>query len=161
VNYWLCWRHSRQLFAFSLLILFVAVQAQAKPIWLRNRIIAPAKTQGLTAASSAQPVSGLFIVQFTGALEPGQRSQLAGLGVHLLRYVPEDSFVARFRGARPDLVRALPFVEWVEEYGPDLKTHPSLQPKAGQASAEKSQAVAVLLVAARHSGGDSRIPRRL
>ncbi len=41
---------------------------------------------------------------------------LAAAGVDLLHYVPQDAFVTICHNVRIDLLRALPFVEWVGEY---------------------------------------------
>jgi hypothetical protein len=86
-----------------------------------------AAAQPVTSALSAKtPVSGLFLVQFEGALQPADRSQLQALGVDLLKYVPDDAFIAKFNGASPASVRALNFVRWVGPYGSDYKIHPRL-----------------------------------
>jgi serine protease AprX len=86
-----------------------------------------AAAQPVTQALSAKtPASELFLVQFEGALQPADRSQLQALGVDLLKYVPDDAFIAKFNGVSPASVRALNFVRWVGPYGSDYKIHPRL-----------------------------------
>jgi hypothetical protein len=104
-------------------------QAQTKYIRLRNEVIATdprSKASALQPQSSDAPVSGLFILQFNDRLETEWRRQLHGLGVELLRFVPEDAFIARLDGARPNQVRALPFVRWLGEYRADHKLYSAL-----------------------------------
>lgn len=46
--------------------------------------------------------------------------------MELLKYVPEDAFIARFMQTPPEQIRALAFVNWVGPYRPDDKVHPRL-----------------------------------
>ena len=119
----------RNLLAAILILLHFGVAGQTKQIRLRNetitttpvaRVVANARlqAQGLSAQT---PISGLFLVQFEGQLEPAERTELHTLGVELLKYVPEDAFVARFNHVSPDQVGALSFVRWVGPYRPDYK----------------------------------------
>lgn len=96
----------------------------AKDIRLRNELIStPEKSRRAQAAQPAAPVSGLVVVQFEAPLSDPQRSQLKELGVTLLNPVPEDAFVARFKGVPLSTVRDLPFVRWVGDYEPKHKLH--------------------------------------
>ena len=120
-----------------MLLLNFTASSQTKQIRLRTGTIttppggstAPTivAAQPVTQALSVQsPASGLFLVQFEGALQPAERSQLQALGVDLLKYVPDDAFIAKFNGVPPAGVRALNFVRWVGPYGSDYKIHPGL-----------------------------------
>lgn len=104
--------------------------AEDKPIRLRVGVLQPAAPSARTAAAPAattQPaVSGLYLVQLQDRLRPEWREALAGVGVELLRFVPEDAFVAQLEGVRLETVRALPFVRWVGAYEPGLRLHPTL-----------------------------------
>ncbi len=121
--------------------------AQTKPIRLRNEIIIPT---GASAPGAVQPkstlrqppVSGLALVQLAGALTPGWQAKLRSLGVDLLKYVPEDAFVAKFNKVTPDQVRALSFVRWVGSYRPDHKIHPRLA-AAARAVPQTNQVLAI------------------
>ena len=133
----------------ALIFLFVvAVEAQEKRIRLRNEVIttpAPAKLpparQGLV---SEPPVSGLYLVQFDEAISPAGREQLRAIGVALLRYVPDDAFVARLDNVDLSQLRALPFVRWAGAYRADHKIHSALRAVGPVQRADDRQAVSVL-----------------
>src|SRR5439155_10351393 len=84
------------------------------------------------------PATGLFLVQFNDPLQPAWREQLRQMRVALVRYVPDDAFVARFDGASPGKLKQLSFVRWVGRYRPEHKIDARLK------SAERAQ-VRVLL----------------
>ncbi|HLH54237.1 MAG TPA: S8 family serine peptidase [Verrucomicrobiae bacterium] len=88
----------------------------------------PARTNAVTpqVRTASKPVSGLFLVQFEQAPNASDLAQLKAEGVLLLKYVPEDAYIARFQGAFPERVRALSSVRWVGDYRPDHKVHPRL-----------------------------------
>ncbi len=75
-------------------------------------------------AEAAQ--SNYILVQTTGPLTTEQSGQLADLGVEILEYAPESTYICKF--APPDLspIRALPFVSWVGVYLRDFKVAASL-----------------------------------
>src|SRR5205814_4302769 len=56
------------------------------------------------------------------------RDDLQKLHVSLLRFVPEDTFVARLENVSLATLKNLPFVHWVGEYRPDHKLHTRLRP---------------------------------
>ena len=108
---------------------------------------AAAMRAGTGAPLSTRPLTGLILIQFTAEPLPAWKETLEGLGVKLLRYVPQDAFVAVARGARLDELGALPFVQWVGPYRPDHKlerslalqiapSFPGLQPRALGAGAQ-------------------------
>jgi subtilisin family serine protease len=135
----------REWLPFIFCLLYLTAAAADKPIRLRNEQITPsASAAGSTVAAADQnPASGLFLVQFTGAVQPAWRDQLNRLGVDLLRYVPDDAFIAKFNGAAPGQVRRLDFVRYVGPYRPEHKVHRDLLP-GGKAASETND-VAVLL----------------
>ena len=99
----------------------------AKSIKLRSQILTPAASKTASQykiAPAPVATNGLFLIQFTGPVETEWRQQLKALGVDLIRYVPDDTFIARFQQAVPDQVNALPFVTWVGAYRPEYKIHP-------------------------------------
>ena len=106
---------------------FTAVAAPTKSIRLRNETITPASSPLQSALAAApttdSPVTGLFLLQFNGALPSAARDELRNRGVELLQYVPEDAFVAKFEGARVEQIRQLDFVRWVGPYRPEHKIH--------------------------------------
>ena len=110
-------------------ILATVAHAQNKPIRLRNELILPNSAAQLAPAQAADAwalISGLYLLQFRGPVQPAWQEQLQGLRVELLRYVPEDAFVARLDNIALQQLRSLPFVAWIGEYRPGHKMHPAL-----------------------------------
>ena len=97
--------------------------AQDKVIRLRNETIStpPKSPLALQTQAAEAPATGLFLVQFNDPVQSAWRDQLRQLGVELVRYVPDDAFVARFDGANPGLVKRLSYVRWVGPYRPEHK----------------------------------------
>jgi hypothetical protein len=136
-----------------LLLVFARPAVEAKPIRLRIGVISTEAAQpAISQAKSAlpqPPVSGLFLVQFSSPPGRETREQLAAIGVDLLHYVPEDTFVARLRGVSLDRLRTAPLVQWVGEYHPAYKIHPRLT-AAAHGVLQTNQLVAVnVLIAPR------------
>jgi hypothetical protein len=122
--------------------------AQAKPIRLRNEVIIPKPSTAfapgnMLAANAA--ISGLFLVQFRAAPSGELRAELAGAGVDLLHYVPQDTFLARFRNVHLAGVAALPSVAWIGQYRPDHKVHLALKTRLKASATTEPLAVSVLL----------------
>jgi len=118
-------RIGRICFVASLIFLLFTADLLAKPIKLRSGHIDP-RRQPAQAQGRRQAEDGLYLVQLRDNLPVGWRAQVRQMGVQLLRYVPDDTFVARMPGASVAQVRALPFVEFVGEYLPEHKVHPRL-----------------------------------
>ncbi|HXI52868.1 MAG TPA: S8 family serine peptidase, partial [Candidatus Saccharimonadales bacterium] len=128
-----------------------------KYIQLRNeriRTAAPNPTGpgGRVASPNPnQPDSGLWLIQFVGAIDPAWRDLLAAQGVELSWYVPEDTFVARCHQTNLERVGALPFVRWMGPYRPGHKIHASLLPhangKPGTGGPEARPWVSILMAA--------------
>jgi hypothetical protein len=131
----------------GLVFLFSASAAPTKVIRLRNLPIAPKTAKSLeprNAKALTANASGLFLIQFTGPVTAEAREQLAALGVDLLHYVPDDTFVARLRSTRLTLLQTLSFVQWVGEYRPEHKVHRSLVSKATQTAGKPLDVTVVL-----------------
>ena len=125
-----------------------SASAQNKTIRLRNEtIVTPPKAARVESAARgiAAPTNGLFLVQFEGPVSPAERADLRARGVDLVKYVPDDAFVARFRGASLDDVRALGVVRWVGAYRPEHKLHPRLNEAALATTTNRLTAVNVLI----------------
>lgn len=126
-----------------------AALSQDKEIRLRNeriRTVRPTPQAILPAANAnRRPAAGLFLIQFTDRLDPSWRKDLSARGVELLRYVPDDAFVVRFRGAVVEEIQALPYVQWVGGYRPDHKLHDSLRAPAQARNLEDASRIAILL----------------
>jgi hypothetical protein len=104
----------------------------------------PTAAAGAAGAASGRRVSGLYLIQFEGRLEATGREQLRTLGLELLRYVPDDAFVARLGNASLDQVESLSFVRWVGEYRPEHKVLKSIQDRMKRGGAADGLDVSVL-----------------
>lgn len=108
----------------------IAGRADSKLIRLRGETIvtpAPHTTRAqLQGGRSTDAVSGLYLVQFTGPVQPEWRTAIAERGVRLLRYVPDDAFVANLDRVQLSDLESLAYVHWIGPYEPKHKVHPSL-----------------------------------
>ncbi|HMP82176.1 MAG TPA: S8 family serine peptidase, partial [Verrucomicrobiota bacterium] len=98
----------------------------------------------LSQADDERESTGLFLVQFKVPPGPDERRELESLGIELLRYVPDDAYVARFNKTRKGLIRKLNFVHWVGPYRNEHKIHPRLKADRTKTALETLE-VAVLL----------------
>lgn len=89
--------------------------------------------------------NGLFLVQFDGLVAAVERQALKKSGVTLLKYVPDNAYIARLHQTAPDALRQMPGVHWVGAYRADYKIHPRLAAEvaAGQNARQKPGALAV------------------
>lgn len=96
--------------------------AAPKAIRLRNEVIS---TEKHAAAKSGvdRPHSGLFLIQLTAPLQAAWTAELERRGITLVRYVPDDAFIARSRGTRLKDLEQLPFVQWTGRFRPEHKVH--------------------------------------
>ncbi len=136
----------------SLVALVSGTAGGEEKIWLRNETIStPDKLiprgnlhpQGIT-----HPVSGLFIVQFEGAVSARVANDFEALGVELIRAVPDFAYVVRLKDVELGLIQANPLVRWVGEFKPSYKLDPKLQehlPKLGPVPIHKPIEVRVIL----------------
>ncbi len=119
------------LFSFGL------ARGEGKSIRLRNEIILTPPAQAPLASSQVEPANGnrLFLIQFEEHPLAAQRAVLQSMGVDLLKYIPDDAFIARLTNAPPAQVRALNFVRWVGPYLARHKIHPRLSAAVQRANA--------------------------
>jgi subtilisin family serine protease len=122
------WRAGGQILLTA--VLFCCLTVEAKVIHLRNAVILTESStnRALMGAEmrSHAAKSGLYLIQFTGSLETAQRLQLRQAGVELLKYVPEDTFVAKLNNVSAAAIGAFGFVNWIGPYHPEYKIHPRL-----------------------------------
>ena len=127
----------------------LAAAGETRQIRLRNETITtPPRTEvaALAAGLAPQsPATGLFLVQLEGAVEPGWKAELRSMGVDLLKYVPDDAFIAKFNGVPPEKIRALSCVRWIGPYRPDHKIHPRLA-AAAHAVPQTNKVLAVTIM---------------
>ncbi len=139
----------RKVLLLSLAFAFALTDLQAKPIRLRNQVI-PTQVPGVTAGldkatASRSKLNGLFLIQFTETVRPEWRQQLKNMGVDLLRYVPDDAFIAKFNNVSPASVGALSCVTWAGPYRTEYKIHPRLA-QAAKLAAQTNETVSVSIL---------------
>ena len=132
---------------------------------MRNAVIDTSSGEhraALAAQKSAKvAVSGLFLIQFAGTLEPAQRTELKNLGVELIKYVPDDAFIAKLDKVSPSVIAAKSFVTWVGPYKVEHKMHPQLSAMK-QSLAQSNATVSVnLLLAPSASGKEIAAVRKI
>ncbi|MEO8185238.1 MAG: S8 family serine peptidase [Deltaproteobacteria bacterium] len=82
------------------------------------------RLRSLLAADSSR--SDYILLQTHAPLSKAEKEQLNSLGVELLEYVPEDTYVAHYAPTSLDALRALPFVQWANTYMKGFKIAPDL-----------------------------------
>ncbi len=70
--------------------------------------------------------NGLFVVQFTGPMQPPWRQFLDAHHLELVRHIPHDAFIVKLNGLSMSQVAAMPFVGWIGRYRPEHKILKSL-----------------------------------
>src|SRR5436190_13993869 len=66
------------------------------------------------------------LIQLTGSPTAVRRKDLKAAGAELLEFVPQDTYLARFKGADLTPIQNLPFVHLASRYLRGFKVHPSL-----------------------------------
>jgi serine protease AprX len=103
-------------------------------ITINGVTVDPAKQHAALGAanllSADASKSNFILVQTKGPVAAAQRQQLADLGVEILEYAPEDTYICRYMPADLSKIRALPFVAWVNVYLHVFKISPRLRPAA-------------------------------
>jgi hypothetical protein len=119
----------RSLTFVTWLLVATLASAETKSIRLRNHTIVTRPPDPAAARLHADlpPATGLFLIQFVSQPSPDLRLRLRDRGVDLLRYVPDDAFVARFESVNLSELRALPEVQFVSPYQPDYKIAAALR----------------------------------
>lgn len=142
--------------AFSFVAVFgglalscLAAGSTPSPIRLRNETILPAARSASVqpdSAVAAPATNGLFIVRFNAPPTAADRERLRAQGVDLLRYVPENAFIARLSGVSTASLSASSGVTFATPYLPSHKIHQSLSSAAANGGTNASSiAVSVLL----------------
>src|SRR4051794_29948546 len=82
--------------------------------------------------------SDYILIQTREPLTDQQRAKLESLGVVIHEYVPDDTYLAGFKGTDLRAIRALRFVTWADVYLREFKVPPALKPAGALAGAERS-----------------------
>ncbi|HEV2692227.1 MAG TPA: S8 family serine peptidase [Verrucomicrobiae bacterium] len=140
------------------LVFTVEALSQPKPIRLRNEIIDTASGKNRAAMAGLRhdkkAVSGLYLLQFNGPIQPVQRAELKGLGVDLIRYVPDDAFIARLEKVSPATVGALSYIHWIGPYRTQHKIQSRLAEIAPKAAQSNETVTVNILLSASASAGE-------
>jgi serine protease AprX len=78
----------------------------------------------LHAADAA--ASNYILIQTKQPLDKAQKAELAGKGVAILDYVPDDTYLCHFPQTNLTDIRALPYVAWANVYLKAFKVPPTL-----------------------------------
>src|SRR5258706_9328130 len=90
---------------------------------------------GLDSADSSD--SDYILIQAKEPLAKDQKQQLESLGVEILEYVPDDTYIARYPPADLAPLRHLPFVAWAGLYPKQVKVEPVLRSQDSQSPAPR------------------------
>jgi len=80
--------------------------------------------------------SDYLLIQVSKPLTLAERQRLETLHVDLLEFVPQDTYVARYKQEDLAAIRALPFVAWVNTYLHGFKIAPELHQAANGQTAQ-------------------------
>src|SRR5262245_34943049 len=72
--------------------------------------------------------SNYILIQTRQPLDKSQKDELRQLGVEILEYVPENTYLCHYAPTQLAAIRALPYVEWANVYMRGFKLAPSLVP---------------------------------
>jgi hypothetical protein len=80
--------------------------------------------------------SDYILIQVGQPLTKDMKTELTNMGVEILEYVPDDTYLCNFTGTDLDQIRSLPYVLWANIYMQGFKVAPSLTAgSAGDAGA--------------------------
>jgi serine protease AprX len=94
-----------------------------------------AQAHAMTAASlivEDAKGSDYLLIQTKGPLDADQKKSLVDLGVKLLEYVPESTYIANYKPDDLAKIRALPYVAWANSYLRGFKLAPALLTTTGE-----------------------------
>lgn len=83
--------------------------------------------QRFRLASPSATTSNYILIQTNQPLNRTQKNELEELGIEILEYVPEQTYICRYVPSDLDVIRALPYVEWVNIYLENFKVSPKLR----------------------------------
>ena len=128
-----------------------------RAIRLREGAVRPWEAPG---EASGAVLSGLYLVQLSGPIQPAWREALQQAGVSLVAYVPEDTFVARMQGVPVAALTAMDYVSWWGRYRPEHKLHRGVAADGPRARADDGVGVSVILARGAEAGEVARVRGR-
>lgn len=79
-----------------------------------------------SSQTSDASTSDYILIQTNPSLNDDRRAELANLGVTILEYVPQYSYICHYMERDLQLIRALPFIAWAAAYPVGFKLGPAL-----------------------------------
>lgn len=71
--------------------------------------------------------SDYILIQTKEPLSKGMKTELMNMGVEILEYVPDDTYLCHYAGTELEQIRSLSYVAWANVYLQGLKVPPSLK----------------------------------
>jgi subtilisin family serine protease len=100
-------------------------------LYLRRAVFDPLHAPQASAVPSADPSSGLLLVQLDSLPTAEARARLAAAGYQPLLYIPDNALLVRARAARLQALAALPGLRWAGAFPAAYKLPASLDPALG------------------------------
>lgn len=124
---------------------------RSKSIHLRNERITTRDRSVQPRSEQPAPANArrLTLIQFEGPIQPEWRESLQRLGVDLLRYIPEDTYIAHLGNTPPGQLKRLEFIRWVGPYKPEHRIHKKVREYAVGAQSRGEPVGVSILVAPR------------
>ena len=102
-------------------------------ILLNAGVIDTATPEAQARRTAALPAAGkaMRLVQYPGPIQPGWYADLAGTGVKIVTYIPENAYLVWGTGAQLAAVRKLPDLQWEGAYTPFDRIDPRTKSPTG------------------------------
>ena len=113
-------------FAAIAAVVTIASAAAGAPIRLRSETFDP-KSSAHVAAAADVGQGALCLVQFKGPIQASWKTALGSLGIELLDYIPDYTYIARLSGQQAAKARQMEFVDWVGRLDARHRIHPELR----------------------------------
>lgn len=107
-------------------------------ILLNAGVIDTAAPEAQARRTAALPAAGkaMRLVQYPGPIQPGWYADLAGTGVKIVTYIPENAYLVWGTGAQLAAVRKLPDIQWEGDYTPFDRIDPGTKSPTGAYSVQ-------------------------
>ena len=105
-------------------------------------------TAGLMSLDSS--ASNYILIQTNVPLDRAKKSELANLGVEILEFIPNNTFICKYEPSDLSAIQALSYIEWANIYLEELK----ITPKLRNSSFRNNKANLLSLGAIEHSIAD-------
>jgi serine protease AprX len=93
------------------------------------------KPEVVALATGDASKSNYILIQSIAPFTEEQKAQLSGIGVVILEYASENTYLCGYKPQDLTPIRSLPFVAWAGVYHQDFKLSPALRPPLSSVSA--------------------------